>query len=150
MDRPRNDETIEAWGFATPTRWARRLRRDQTDAERRLWQRLRGHQLGVQFRRQHPLAGFILDFCCVSRLLVVELDGSQHGEPEAARCDAARDAVLSRLGFRVVRFANRQVLLETDRVVEAIRQLVTPPPCPPPPGEGSRSPTPPGTTYARE
>jgi very-short-patch-repair endonuclease len=57
---------------------ARRLRRDQTDAERRLWMRLRRHQLGVQFRRQHPIGPYIVDFCCVERMMVVELDGGQH------------------------------------------------------------------------
>ena len=57
---------------------ARRLRSVQTDAERRLWMRLRRHQLGVQFRRQHPIGPYIVDFCCVERMMVVELDGGQH------------------------------------------------------------------------
>ena len=55
---------------------ARRLRREETDAERRLWMYLRRHQLGVQFRRQHPIGPYIVDFCCVERLLIVECSPS--------------------------------------------------------------------------
>jgi len=63
---------------------SRRLRSVQTDAERRLWMRLRRHQLGVQFRRQHPIGPYIVDFCCVERMVVIELDGGQH-EGQRAR-----------------------------------------------------------------
>jgi very-short-patch-repair endonuclease len=59
----------------SPTEFARELRRDATDAERFLWQRLRNGALGVKFRRQHPLAGYVLDFCCLGHRLVIELDG---------------------------------------------------------------------------
>src|SRR5260370_41101754 len=58
---------------------ARRLRENQTDVENKLWSQLRGRQLnGVKFRRQHPIGPFVVDFCCVERGLVVELDGGQH------------------------------------------------------------------------
>jgi very-short-patch-repair endonuclease len=110
-----------------PKELARRLRRDETDAERRLWQRLRNRALGVKFRRQHPFAGYILDFCCLERRLVIELDGDQHAEPEAQRCDAQRDQALRRRGFRVVRFGNRQVLTEARVVLEVIRSLLDEP-----------------------
>ena len=115
--------------FEAPTQRARRLRRDQTEAERRLWQRLRGGKLGTKFRRQHPLGGYILDFCCLSHLLVVELDGAQHGDPEATVRDLNRDHALQRLGFRVVRFTNHQVLREMESVLEAIGQLLSPSRC---------------------
>jgi very-short-patch-repair endonuclease len=60
---------------------ARRLRREQTDAESKLWQRLRGGQLqGAKFRRQHPIGPFIADFCCLERGVIVEVDGAQHAE----------------------------------------------------------------------
>ena len=110
-----------------PLEIARKLRKEQTDAEQHLWQRLRRGALGVRFRRQHPLAGYVVDFCCLSRRLVVELDGAQHAEPEAALRDAWRDEVLARLGFHVVRFSNHQVLLETDGVVDAIVRLLAAP-----------------------
>ena len=98
---------------------------EQTDAERHLWQRLRRGALGARFRRQHPLAGYIVDFCCLSHRIVVELDGAQHAEPEAALRDSRRDAVLARLGFHVVRFSNDQVLRETDGIVDAIASLLS-------------------------
>jgi very-short-patch-repair endonuclease len=123
---------------AAPLAYARRLRAEQTDAERCLWRRLRRGVLGARFRRQHPLAGYIVDFCCLRHNLIVELDGSQHAEREAARRDACRDAALARLGLRVVRFSNHQALMETDAVIETIARLLAPSPCPLPPGEGSR------------
>jgi very-short-patch-repair endonuclease len=82
---------------------SRRLRHDQTDAERKLWGRLRDRQLfGAKFRRQHPIGPFIVDFCCPERLLVVELDGGQHATQEDA--DRRRSDFLAGLGYRVLRF----------------------------------------------
>jgi very-short-patch-repair endonuclease len=98
---------------------ARRLRRDQTDAERRLWMRLRRHQLGVQFRRQHPIRPYIVDFCCVERMMVVELDGGQHQDQRTR--DEARTQWLAGHGFRVLRFSDREALMETDAVLTEIQ-----------------------------
>ncbi len=97
---------------------ARQLRRDQTDAERKLWSRLRAAQLGVKFRRQHPVAGYYADFCCVECQLIVELDGGRHVERQAY--DEQRTADLQAAGFRVLRFWNDDALLRTDDVLEAI------------------------------
>jgi very-short-patch-repair endonuclease len=108
----------------SPTEFARQLRRDETDAERSLWQRLRNGALGVKFRRQHPLAMYVLDFCCLSHRLCIELDGEQHGDPEALLRDAERDQALGRIGFRVVRFGNRQVLTQPHVVLDVIRALL--------------------------
>jgi very-short-patch-repair endonuclease len=98
---------------------ARRLRSVQTDAERRLWMRLRRHQLGVQFRRQHPIGPYIVDFCCVERMIVVELDGGQH-EDQRAR-DEARTQWLAGRGFRLLRFSDRETLMETEAVLTEIQ-----------------------------
>jgi very-short-patch-repair endonuclease len=98
---------------------ARRLRHDQTDAERKLWTRLRRHQLGVQFRRQHPIGPYIVDFCCVERLMVVELDGGQHQEQRIR--DEARSRWLAGRGFRVLRFSDREALMETEAVLTEIQ-----------------------------
>ena len=88
---------------------ARELRRQATPAERTLWAVLRDNRLdGFHFRRQHVLAGYIVDFCCIKARVVVEVDGAHHVEQAAA--DAQRDAVLRRLGFRILRFANAEVL----------------------------------------
>src|ERR1700730_12698229 len=98
---------------------ARRLRSVETDSERRLWMRLRRHQLGVQFRRQHPIGPYIVDFCCVERMMVVELDGGQH-EDQRAR-DEARTQWLAERGFRLLRFSDREALMETEAVLAEIQ-----------------------------
>lgn len=117
----------------------RTLRRNMTDAERKLWYRLRSNQLGVKFRRQHPFENFILDFVCLQVGLVVEVDGGQH--VEQAEYDAQRTAALEKAGFRVLRFWNNQVMNELDSVVEVIRlDLETHPhPSLPPEGEGVKT-----------
>ena len=99
---------------------ARLLRRNLTDAERKLWTRLRRNQLdGHYFRRQVPVGRFIVDFLCKERRLVVEVDGGQHAVRHAA--DASRSQVLRRRGYRVIRFWNNEVLENIDGVLETIR-----------------------------
>jgi len=108
-------------------RQARSLRNAPTDAERVLWQVLRGHQLQrCKFRRQFPIAGYIADFACVEARLVIEVDGGQHAEQ--VTYDDARTRVLAAAGYRVLRFWNNDVLTRTEDVVaEIFRQLPTPP-----------------------
>jgi len=104
---------------------SRDLRSNMTDAEQKLWSRLRGKQLlGVQFYRQKPLGPFFVDFYSHAASLVIEVDGEQLYEEEHVRKDAERDEFLSGLGLRVIRFDNRQVLLETDAVVEEIYKMI--------------------------
>ena len=104
---------------------ARALRTNMTDAEQLLWYRIRRKQIqGVQFYRQKPLLSFIVDFYCPAAKLVVELDGSQHFEDDHQTKDQMRDAALAGLGLRVLRFDNRQVLLETDAVLAVIDEVV--------------------------
>ncbi|MES1945022.1 DNA methyltransferase [Salinisphaera sp. PC39] len=103
-------------------RFARRLRREQTDAENRLWCHRRARRLeGYKFRRQHPLGRYIVDFVCLEAELIVELDGGQHAEQTRAY-DAARTAALESHGFRVIRFWNDEVLRETEAVLACIRE----------------------------
>ena len=98
---------------------AKNLRNNPTDAERRLWQKLRHRQFkGFKFRRQYPVGPYIADFACIETRLIIELDGGQHAVNTAA--DLARDRFLASRGFRVIRFWNNQVLLETESVVDAI------------------------------
>ncbi len=102
---------------------ARQLRRNLTDSERVLWQRLRGKQLlDVQFYSQKPIGRYIVDFYAPKAKLVIELDGSQHLEEPHAEKDRERDEFLSRLGLLVLRLNSSQVLKETDSVVEFIYQ----------------------------
>ncbi|MDD4964124.1 MAG: endonuclease domain-containing protein [Gallionella sp.] len=94
------------------------MRCHMTDAEMRLWQRLRSRQLdGCKFRRQHPYLDYVLVFVCLEKSLIVEVNG---GQPLGNQRDQARDWRLQEAGFRVLRFWNNQVLQETDAVVEAI------------------------------
>jgi len=114
----------------------RQLRNNPTDAELALWRRLRGTQIeGCKFRRQHPFLDYVLDFVCLEKALVVEVDGGQHQDSES---DKLRDQRLIAAGFRVLRFWNNDVLLQMDAVAEAIRDaLLSPPhPHPGPPLEG--------------
>ena len=97
---------------------ARQLRRNQTDAEQRLWQRLRGKQLGAAFRRQYPVGPYITDFACTERSIVIELDGGQHAE--AVGYDARRDAYLRGRGFSVLRFWNNAVMGDLEAVLQVI------------------------------
>lgn len=97
---------------------ARLLRKNATDAETLLWYRLRARRLGYKFRRQHRILGYIADFSCFERRLIVELDGGQHLERVAY--DACRTAKLERVGYRVLRFWNDEVLQQTEAVLEAI------------------------------
>lgn len=104
---------------------SRTLRSNMTDAEQMLWYHLRRKQIqNVQFYRQKPLLSFIVDFYCPAAKLVIELDGSQHFEAEHQAKDQDRDAALEGLGLRVLRFDNRQVLLETNAVLAVIDDIV--------------------------
>jgi very-short-patch-repair endonuclease len=97
---------------------ARRLRRNQTDAEMRLWLHLRDRRLiGLKFRRQVPVAGFVADFLCETAKLTIEVDGGQHASAEQ---DATRTAELNAAGYEVLRFWNNDVLQNLDGVLQRI------------------------------
>ena len=102
---------------------ARDLRRDSTDAEHWLWQRLRSRRLlGCKFRRQVPIGPYIADFVCQEHRLVIELDGSQH---QAQRdYDDRRTKFLETQGYRVLRYWNNQVLQQGQAVLESIAQAL--------------------------
>ena len=100
---------------------ARKLRRVTTDAEILLWNQLRNRQLlGFKFRRQHQFGKYIADFYCHEAKLVIECDGGVHSEVDAWNHDQNRDAYMSSLGLRVLRFTNEQVLNETADVLNVI------------------------------
>ncbi len=115
--------------------YARRLRREQTDAEGRLWFRLRQRRLGgFRFRRQFPIGDFIVDFCCREQRLVVEIDGGHHIDQQTT--DKTRSALIEARGYRVIRFWNSEVLSNTDEVAEQIFNALTEPSPYPLPGQG--------------
>jgi very-short-patch-repair endonuclease len=104
---------------------ARELRKDETEAEKRLWIRLSRNQIrGLQFRRQHPLNIFIADFYCPKIKLVVELDGSIHEISEYEEHDIGRSEILNDFGITVIRFTNDQVLNDLDGTIDQIDCIV--------------------------
>ena len=97
----------------------RRLRKNPTDAEHRLWQCLRQRQFGdFKFRRQHPFENYVIDFVCLEAKLAVEVDGGQHAEQE--QDDALRTRALTDAGFKVLRFWNNEVMQDIEAVKESI------------------------------
>ena len=101
---------------------AKELRRDMTPAEKTLWNELRANKLGVHFRRQQIIEGFIVDFYCHKVSLVIEVDGDIHDLQREE--DARREKALSELGLMVIRFRNDEVARNTSCVVERIKQFI--------------------------
>ncbi|HHQ4689078.1 endonuclease domain-containing protein [Aeromonas veronii] len=101
--------------------FAKRLRRDATQAERKLWQQLRNRRLaGLKFRRQMPIGPYVVDFICLEQGLIIEVDGSQHGTQANQMHDEARTAYLNQQGFRVIRVWNNDVLSRMEVVLAHI------------------------------
>ena len=110
---------------------ARGLRKNQTDAEKRLWSHLRNRQLsGCKFRRQHEIGNYIVDFICLEKKLIIELDGGQHANQ--IRYDSQRTTILESLGYTVIRFWDNEVLTKTQNILEAIHKILIDNPSPPP------------------
>ena len=101
---------------------ARALRQEMTRAEKALWQELRANKLGVHFRRQQIIAGFIVDFYCHKSALVIEVDGDIHDLQQED--DARREDVLREMGLKVVRFRNDEVIQNLPVVLRKISELL--------------------------
>ena len=101
---------------------AKSLRRTQTDAEHKLWYRLRAHRfLGRKFKRQKPMGRYVVDFVCLEEKLIIELDGGQHSA--SVEYDHVRDSWLRGEGYTVLRFWNNELMNEMEGVLERIRQV---------------------------
>jgi very-short-patch-repair endonuclease len=124
-----------------PSSFARQLRHNMTEAERRLWHRIRLKQLdGARFRRQAPMGRYVVDFVCHDAKLIVELDGGQHADRIGQ--DADRTAWLEAEGYRVLRFWNNEVFENLEGVLAAVSAVLSaaaPHPSPPHKGGGRRS-----------
>jgi len=100
---------------------AARLRREQTDVEQRFWLAVRDRRLaGAKFRRQATIGSYVVDFLCVEKMLIVELDGGQHNEA----ADAGRTMFLEARGYRVLRFWNNEVLENFDGVLQTVSEAL--------------------------
>jgi very-short-patch-repair endonuclease len=118
--RPKRDHNRMLIGFA------RDMRHQATDAEKKMWKILRDrHLAGFKFRRQYPIAGYIIDFYCVRARLGIELDGGQHLDPEARRYDERRTDKIAAEGARILRFWDDDVLKHPEVVSDAIYDALT-------------------------
>ncbi|MEZ0226737.1 MAG: endonuclease domain-containing protein [Alphaproteobacteria bacterium] len=107
--------------MSKPVDRAKELRHDQTEAEKRIWEKIRNSHLGVKFRRQAPVGTYITDFLCHDLKLVVEIDGGQHAENKR---DEVRTKYLRELGFHVVRFWNDEALTNIEGVVDKLARII--------------------------
>lgn len=97
------------------------LRKNQTKTEEKLWFELRHEKLGYKFKRQHSIGGYILDFYCPQKKLIIELDGEIHNTTEAREYDMVRDKYFTELDYTVLRFLNREVENNVEKVLTAIK-----------------------------
>lgn len=104
---------------------AKELRREMTPAEKVLWDEIRANKLGVHFRRQQIIEGFIVDFYCHQADLVIEVDGSVHDGQEQKEYDDQREKVLTEMGLRVIRFKNYEIKKNIHGVVDKIKLMVS-------------------------
>ncbi len=100
---------------------AKKNRLCMTEAEKVLWERLKDRENGVCFRRQHIIGDYIVDFVCLKKKLIIEVDGGYHFTPQQQEEDQARSNYLQRNGFRVLRFTNEEVMYSIDHVLQQIK-----------------------------
>lgn len=97
--------------------FSRYLRKNMTEAEKKLWSKIRNKNLGMKFRRQQPIGNYIVDFVCFEKKLIIEIDGGEHME---SKTDEERDKILRGEGYKVLRFWNNEVLKNIEGVLEII------------------------------
>ncbi|VAX07879.1 hypothetical protein MNBD_GAMMA25-1134 [hydrothermal vent metagenome] len=105
-----------------PTR--QKLRKNQTEPEKRFWSWVRAKQLGVKFRRQHGLGKYIVDFYCTELSLVVELDGDSHFTPEGIAHDAIRSKFINSHNIKIIRFTNEQIMKGKEAVLVTLSKII--------------------------
>ena len=118
------------YNTASPDRYlllkdfAQTNKRFPTDAEKLLWEHIRARQLSVKFNRQHIIGDYIVDFVCLKKWLVIEVDGKYHDTTEQQESDDIRTEYLAGLGFSVIRFTNEEILNDMDAVLKVIEQYI--------------------------
>lgn len=117
--------TADPCGYSFLKDKSRMNRSYQTDAEEILWQRIRKCALGVKFRRQHCILDFIVDFICLEKKLIIEVDGEYHNTEQQIRDDQARSDDLYRYGYYVLRFTNDMVINDIDYVLNRIKDILS-------------------------
>ena len=125
MEKRRNRfETTDASTYQLLLDKAREMRKNPTEAEAVLWNYLSDNKMGVHFRRQHPVYGYIPDFVCLSEKIIIEIDGGYHFEGDQPEKDEERTSYLNKEGFVVLRFTNEEVLCDIDNTLEEITNIL--------------------------
>lgn len=104
--------------------YAKKMKDRPTDAECILWENIRNKQLGIKFNRQHIIGDYIVDFVCLEKGLVIEVDGEYHHEEKQIEEDALRTKDLNAMGFTVIRFDNDEIYTDMDSVIERIYDVI--------------------------
>ena len=120
----RNFELADPFFYDRLKAFARENRRNQTEAEEFLWRQLKGNALGVKFKRQLIIQNYIADFACLEKSLIIEVDGGYHYIQEQMELDAYRTEDLEKLGFKVLRFRNEEIIIETEQVLKTIQDYI--------------------------
>jgi len=102
----------------------RALRKNQTPSERKIWYKLNRNQLGVRFLRQYGIGQYVVDFCCPRKKLIIEIDGDIHGLENRIEKDASRTSYLENLGYKIIRFTNRDTIEHIDNVLDEIYRIL--------------------------
>lgn len=116
------------YNYASPDRYktllefAKKNKQFQTDAERLLWNYIRNSQLGVKFNRQYIIGDYIVDFVCLQKKLIIEIDGGYHSEYEQIQKDEQRSERLEEIGFSVIRYKNETVYSDVNGVLNDIKE----------------------------
>ena len=120
----RDFELADPFLYGLLKTYARENRRNQTEAEEFLWRQLKGNALGVKFKRQLIILNNIVDFVCLERSLVIEVDGGYHFRTEQMEWDVYRTEELEKLGFKVIRFRNENIIIEIEQVLKTIQDYL--------------------------
>ena len=118
-DKPGIQKTSDAFLYKPLTQQAKVMRRNPTVAEQTLWNKLRNSQLGYKFRRQHIINKFIVDFYCLEKSLIIEVDGKIHDQQKQR--DIEREHILTALGCKILRFTNNEVMEKINIVIDTIK-----------------------------
>ena len=120
----RDFELADPFLYSLLKTYARENRRNQTDAEEFLWRQIKGNALGVKFKRQLVILNCIADFACLEKSLVIEVDGGYHFTHEQMEWDAYRTEELEKVGFKVIRFRNENIIIEIENVLKTIQDYL--------------------------
>ena len=112
--------TANPYSYAVLNEHAKEMRSNPTEAESALWEQLKGKKTGFKFRRQHIVGDFIVDFVCLEKHLIIEVDGGYHNDSQVAENDKLRSEILELKGYTILRFTNEQVLSDTENTLKAI------------------------------